>query len=172
MDENAKTHPMLRPYKTFSEKVNTFQEQKHHNYLLIATCSISYICTVQFMYFFINFCGPGQGDLPLAYQGVHQGHAGLGVDPGEGQGWRGRGVEAHHLHPQDLPDGSGKQGQMPLWKFQTISVGFESSTAAGPMFLCGLSPQATYDPSHGYSPQPVDITAMALSRELQVRDTP
>lgn len=22
LDENAKTHPMLRPYKTFSEKVN------------------------------------------------------------------------------------------------------------------------------------------------------
>uniref|UniRef100_A0A8C4ZTX7 Ryanodine receptor 1 n=1 Tax=Gadus morhua TaxID=8049 RepID=A0A8C4ZTX7_GADMO len=27
--------------------------------------------------------------------------------------------------------------------------------------------QATYDPSHGYNPQPIDITAMALSRELQ-----
>ncbi|XP_063059704.1 ryanodine receptor 1-like [Engraulis encrasicolus] len=26
--------------------------------------------------------------------------------------------------------------------------------------------QATYDPSHGYSPQPIDITGMALSREL------
>lgn len=24
LDENAKTHPMLRPYKTFSEKVMTF----------------------------------------------------------------------------------------------------------------------------------------------------
>lgn len=28
--------------------------------------------------------------------------------------------------------------------------------------------QATYDPSHGYSPQPIDITHMALSRDLQV----
>ncbi len=28
--------------------------------------------------------------------------------------------------------------------------------------------QATYDPSHGYSPQPIDISGMALSRELQV----
>lgn len=28
--------------------------------------------------------------------------------------------------------------------------------------------QATYDPSQGYSPQPVDLTSMALSRELQV----
>ncbi|TMS07041.1 Ryanodine receptor 1 [Larimichthys crocea] len=27
--------------------------------------------------------------------------------------------------------------------------------------------QATYDPSHGYNPQPIDITGMALSRELQ-----
>ncbi|XP_047678303.1 ryanodine receptor 1-like isoform X6 [Tachysurus fulvidraco] len=27
--------------------------------------------------------------------------------------------------------------------------------------------QATYDPSQGYSPQPVDLTTMALSRELQ-----
>lgn len=25
LDENAKTHPMLRPYKTFSEKVMTHQ---------------------------------------------------------------------------------------------------------------------------------------------------
>lgn len=31
-----------------------------------------------------------------------------------------------------------------------------------------LSCQATYDPSHGYSPQPIDISGMALSRELQV----
>lgn len=28
--------------------------------------------------------------------------------------------------------------------------------------------QATYDPSHGYNPQPIDIGGMALSRELQV----
>lgn len=28
--------------------------------------------------------------------------------------------------------------------------------------------QATYDPSQGYSPQPVELTGMALSRELQV----
>lgn len=28
--------------------------------------------------------------------------------------------------------------------------------------------QATYDPSHGYSPQPIDISLMTLSRELQV----
>lgn len=28
--------------------------------------------------------------------------------------------------------------------------------------------QATYDPSHGYSPQPIDISGMTLSRELQV----
>lgn len=28
--------------------------------------------------------------------------------------------------------------------------------------------QATYDPSHGYSPQPIDISHMALSRDLQV----
>lgn len=28
--------------------------------------------------------------------------------------------------------------------------------------------KATYDPSHGYSPQPIDITHMALSRDLQV----
>ncbi|KAG7516593.1 ryanodine receptor 1-like isoform X2 [Solea senegalensis] len=27
--------------------------------------------------------------------------------------------------------------------------------------------QATYDPSHGYSPQPIDVTHMALSRDLQ-----
>uniref|UniRef100_A0A1A8C289 Ryanodine receptor 1b (Skeletal) n=1 Tax=Nothobranchius kadleci TaxID=1051664 RepID=A0A1A8C289_NOTKA len=27
--------------------------------------------------------------------------------------------------------------------------------------------QATYDPSHGYNPQPIDISGMALSRELQ-----
>ncbi|KAK7926103.1 hypothetical protein WMY93_008413 [Mugilogobius chulae] len=27
--------------------------------------------------------------------------------------------------------------------------------------------QATYDPSHGYSPQPIDISHMALSRDLQ-----
>lgn len=34
--------------------------------------------------------------------------------------------------------------------------------------LCILHFQATYDPSHGYNPQPIDISAMALSRELQV----
>lgn len=28
--------------------------------------------------------------------------------------------------------------------------------------------QATYDPSHGYSPQPIEISHMALSRDLQV----
>ncbi|XP_028825170.1 ryanodine receptor 1-like isoform X5 [Denticeps clupeoides] len=27
--------------------------------------------------------------------------------------------------------------------------------------------QATYDPSHGYSPQPIDVSGMTLSRELQ-----
>ncbi|XP_064408728.1 ryanodine receptor 1 isoform X5 [Latimeria chalumnae] len=29
------------------------------------------------------------------------------------------------------------------------------------------SAQATYDPSHGYNPQPIDISGVALSRELQ-----
>lgn len=31
-----------------------------------------------------------------------------------------------------------------------------------------VPPQATYDPSHGYSPQPVDLSGVTLSRELQV----
>lgn len=32
--------------------------------------------------------------------------------------------------------------------------------------------QATYDPSHGYSPQPVDLSGVTLSRELQVNVPP
>lgn len=46
---------------------------------------------------------------------------------------------------------------------------FETETAEASVGLTHLlCCQATYDPSHGYSPQPIDISGMALSRELQV----
>lgn len=90
LDEDAKTHPMLRPYKTFSEKVRF----KNFNSVLCEPCAhyTGPCCHVPYKYLIAeaSFCWSGQGDLSLANQRVHQSHAGLGVDPGESQGRGGR----------------------------------------------------------------------------------
>lgn len=133
----------------------------------------------------------GQGDLSLANQRIHQSHAGMGVDSGESQrrGWR-CWKEGHNS--QDLPNCSGtvvfslkavlsRESLISLCQFWTnwsiVSPSFQLfSFERGPLPCTeNLSsvwfvfcPQATYDPSHGYNPQPIDIAGMALSRELQV----
>lgn len=90
LDEDAKTHPMLRPYKTFSEKVTlqnitnvSCQPSAHYT----GNC-----CQVVYDYLKAepSFCWSGQGNISMANQRVHQSHVGLGVDPGESQGWGGR----------------------------------------------------------------------------------
>ncbi|XP_019717005.1 ryanodine receptor 1b isoform X5 [Hippocampus comes] len=93
LDENAKTHPMLRPYKTFSEKDKEI-------YRWPIKESIKAMLAWEWT---LEKARDGEGDVEK--------------------------------------------------KAATRKI---SQTA-----------QATYDPSHGYSPQPIDITGMALSRELQ-----
>lgn len=66
LDENAKTHPMLRPYKTFSEKVSSLSL-----WLLLhfSACNNSPL-----------FLPVGQRDLPLANQRVNKSHDCMGVE--------------------------------------------------------------------------------------------
>lgn len=97
LDENAKTHPMLRPYKTFSEK-----------------------------------------DKEIYRWPIKES------------------VKAMLAWEWTMEKAQAGEGEKVELKTTTRKI---SQTA-----------QATYDPSHGYSPSPVDITAMALSRELQVRN--
>uniref|UniRef100_A0A3B3V5D2 Ryanodine receptor 1 n=1 Tax=Poecilia latipinna TaxID=48699 RepID=A0A3B3V5D2_9TELE len=93
LDENAKTHPMLRPYKTFSEK-----DKEIYRWPIKESIKAM-----------------------LAWE------------------WT----------LEKARDGEGEVEK----KVSTRKI---SQTA-----------QATYDPSHGYNPQPIDISGMALSRELQ-----
>ncbi|XP_072558334.1 ryanodine receptor 1-like isoform X2 [Paramormyrops kingsleyae] len=94
LDENAKTHPMLRPYKTFSEKDKEI-------YRWPIKESIKAMLTWEWT---LDKARDGDDDKTEK-------------------------------------------------KKTTRKI---SQTA-----------QATYDPSHGYNPQPIDVTGMALSRELQ-----
>ncbi|CAL8363589.1 unnamed protein product [Merluccius merluccius] len=94
LDDNAKTHPMLRPYKTFSEK-----DKEIYRWPIKESVKAM-----------------------LAWEWT--------MDKSR--------------------DGEGAEVE------KTTATRKLSQTA-----------QATYDPSHGYNPQPIDITAMALSRELQ-----
>lgn len=66
LDENAKTHPMLRPYKTFSEKVNSLSLS------LILDCSASTNALLLALV--------GQRNLPLANQRVDKSHDCVGVE--------------------------------------------------------------------------------------------
>jgi len=94
LDENSKTHPMLRPYKTFSEKVRLQASSAlRHSYRLSL--------------FLIALTLPlGQRDLPLAHQRVSKSHVGLGMEPRQSQ--RGRGVrEEEGSCKKNLPDCSG-----------------------------------------------------------------
>ncbi|XP_036440578.1 ryanodine receptor 1-like isoform X1 [Colossoma macropomum] len=95
LDENAKTHPMLRPYKTFSEK-----DKEIYRWPIKESVKAM-----------------------LAWEWT--------IEKARDEGEK---VE----------------------KAATTATRKISQTA-----------QATYDPSQGYSPQPVDLTTMALSRELQ-----
>ncbi|KAK7883047.1 hypothetical protein WMY93_029221 [Mugilogobius chulae] len=94
LDENAKTHPMLRPYKTFSEK-----------------------------------------DKEIYRWPIKES------------------IKAMLAWEWTLEKARDGEGEVEKKAASTRKI---SQTA-----------QATYDPSHGYNPQPIDITAMALSRELQ-----
>ncbi|XP_071216376.1 ryanodine receptor 1b isoform X2 [Salvelinus alpinus] len=94
LDENTKTHPMLRPYKTFSEK-----------------------------------------DKEIYRWPIKES------------------VKAMLAWEWTMEKAQAGEGEKVELKTATRKI---SQTA-----------QATYDPSQGYSPSPVDITAMALSRELQ-----
>ncbi|XP_031141122.1 ryanodine receptor 1b isoform X1 [Sander lucioperca] len=93
LDENAKTHPMLRPYKTFSEK-----DKEIYRWPIKESIKAM-----------------------LAWE------------------WT-------------------------LDKARDGEVEVDKKTATRKI---SQTAQATYDPSHGYNPQPIDITGMALSRELQ-----
>lgn len=66
LDENAKTHPMLRPYKTFSEKVNWLSR-----WLIL-----HFSATSDSQLFF----PVGQRNLSLANQRVNKSHDCMGVE--------------------------------------------------------------------------------------------
>uniref|UniRef100_A0A3Q2YEG7 Ryanodine receptor 1a (skeletal) n=1 Tax=Hippocampus comes TaxID=109280 RepID=A0A3Q2YEG7_HIPCM len=93
LDENAKTHPMLRPYKTFSEK-----DKEIYRWPIKESVKAM-----------------------LAWE----------------------------------------------WTIDKAREEEESEKKKAASRKISQTAQATYDPSHGYSPQPIDITHMALSRDLQ-----
>ncbi|XP_056911321.1 ryanodine receptor 1-like isoform X1 [Takifugu flavidus] len=94
LDENAKTHPMLRPYKTFSEK-----DKEIYRWPIKESIKAM-----------------------IAWE----------------------------------------------WNIDKARDEEESEKKKAAARKISQTAQATYDPSHGYSPQPIDITHMALSRDLQV----
>lgn len=68
LDENAKTHPMLRPYKTFSEKVRVLQLGIFLKPNFQKICFKYIILSVFFVFLNLRFLwASGQGDLPLAH---------------------------------------------------------------------------------------------------------
>uniref|UniRef100_A0A9J8AYF0 Ryanodine receptor 1a (skeletal) n=1 Tax=Cyprinus carpio carpio TaxID=630221 RepID=A0A9J8AYF0_CYPCA len=93
MDENAKTHPMLRPYKTFSEK-----DKEIYRWPIKESIKAM-----------------------IAWE----------------------------------------------WTLDKARDGDDEKTEKKTARKISQTAQATYDPSHGYSPQPIDISGMTLSRELQ-----
>ncbi|XP_053908876.1 ryanodine receptor 1 isoform X1 [Cuculus canorus] len=93
VDEEAKTHPMLRPYKTFSEK-----DKEIYRWPIKESLKAM-----------------------LAWE----------------------------------------------WMVEKAREGEEEKTEKKKTRKISQSAQATYDPSHGYSPQPVDLSGVTLSRELQ-----
>ncbi|XP_071656899.1 ryanodine receptor 1 isoform X4 [Patagioenas fasciata] len=93
VDEEAKTHPMLRPYKTFSEK-----DKEIYRWPIKESLKAM-----------------------LAWE----------------------------------------------WTVEKAREGEEDKAEKKKTRKISQSAQATYDPSHGYSPQPVDLSGVTLSRELQ-----
>ncbi|XP_051788410.1 ryanodine receptor 1-like isoform X7 [Erpetoichthys calabaricus] len=94
IDENAKTHPMLRPYKTFSEK-----DKEIYRWPIKESIKAM-----------------------IAWE----------------------------------------------WTIEKAREGDEEKTEKKTKTRkISQTAQATYDPSHGYNPQPIDISGMTLSRELQ-----
>ncbi|KPP74149.1 hypothetical protein Z043_106725, partial [Scleropages formosus] len=93
LDDTAKTHPMLRPYKTFSEK-----DKEIYRWPIKESIKAM-----------------------LAWE----------------------------------------------WTLDKARDGDEDKTEKKKTRKISQTAQATYDPSHGYNPQPIDISGMALSRELQ-----
>ncbi|XP_050977789.1 ryanodine receptor 1 isoform X6 [Labeo rohita] len=93
LDENAKTHPMLRPYKTFSEK-----DKEIYRWPIKESIKAM-----------------------IAWE----------------------------------------------WTLDKARDGDDEKTEKKTSRKISQTAQATYDPSHGYSPQPIDISGMTLSRELQ-----
>ncbi|XP_054043676.1 LOW QUALITY PROTEIN: ryanodine receptor 1-like, partial [Rissa tridactyla] len=93
VDEEAKTHPMLRPYKTFSEK-----DKEIYRWPIKESLKAM-----------------------LAWE----------------------------------------------WMVEKAREGEEDKVEKKKTRKISQSAQATYDPSHGYSPQPVDLSGVTLSRELQ-----
>ncbi|OPJ75251.1 hypothetical protein AV530_019202 [Patagioenas fasciata monilis] len=53
------------------------------------------------------------------------------------------------------------------WTVEKAREGEEDKAEKKKTRKISQSAQATYDPSHGYSPQPVDLSGVTLSRELQ-----
>uniref|UniRef100_A0A8C1G5K8 Ryanodine receptor 1a (skeletal) n=1 Tax=Cyprinus carpio TaxID=7962 RepID=A0A8C1G5K8_CYPCA len=53
------------------------------------------------------------------------------------------------------------------WTLDKARDGDDEKTEKKTARKISQTAQATYDPSHGYSPQPIDISGMTLSRELQ-----
>ncbi|XP_051973037.1 LOW QUALITY PROTEIN: ryanodine receptor 1 [Xyrauchen texanus] len=93
LDENAKTHPMLRPYKTFSEK-----DKEIYRWPIKESIKAM-----------------------IAWE----------------------------------------------WTLDKARDGEEEKVEKKTTRKISQTAQATYDPSHGYSPQPIEISGMTLSRELQ-----
>ncbi|XP_066559872.1 ryanodine receptor 1b isoform X5 [Amia ocellicauda] len=93
LDENAKTHPMLRPYKTFSEK-----DKEIYRWPIKESIKAM-----------------------IAWE----------------------------------------------WTLEKAREGEEEKTEKKKTRKISQTAQASYDPSHGYNPQPIEISGLALSRELQ-----
>lgn len=88
MDEQARTHPLLRPYKALSEKVldHTSTLGTTTNTTNDRTCVL--ILNYTHLYIFQMSLLPGERNLPLASEGVVEEHVGHGLEHREDQGRR------------------------------------------------------------------------------------
>lgn len=110
LDEDSKTHPMLRPYKTFSEKVRGTVD--HFLTMHIIFCQPPQIFTIAALWCPLSVMISslvGQRDLPLAHQRVHEGHDCMGVDSGSNEGRRWSQGWAEEGSSEDLSDCAGTE---------------------------------------------------------------
>lgn len=90
LDEQARTHPLLRPYKALSEKVldHTGTLGTTTNTTNDRTCVLIHNYTYIYIYILKMSLLPGERNLPLASEGVVEEHVGHGLEHREDQGRR------------------------------------------------------------------------------------